>query len=472
MEQDRLPLCEALERYAGQASVRLHMPGHKGKGDGALQAFPLAWDVTEVPGTGDLYAGEGPIAQAEALAAQAFGAGHSFFSTGGASLGIFAMLAVTLRQGDHVLVGRDAHRSAIDAMALLGLEPVWLPVGCDSVSGLPGVIAVETLSRAIRLHPEAKAVLITYPNYYGLCADIGKIAKVAHAANLCLLVDEAHGSHFAFHPELPMSAGAAGADMWVDSAHKTLPALTQGAILHATREIDPAQVRRAMALGGSSSPNYLIMASLDIARQTAAVQGQARLRVLMEALRNFRDAVSQIVGLSCPGLVGRAGVFCQDPTRLVLSVNELGMTGYAADQWLREHFGIQMEMADRDHLVAITTMMDDADDIERLLKAVHEMADAHSGCRTIKYQPSVALPLSERQMPLREAVLGKREDIPLDQADGRIAAASFGAYPPGIPAVCPGEKITREMIRALQEQQRQGARLFGVAEQKIAVVKI
>ena len=457
------PLADMLR--AAQGGARLHMPGHKGCfAPGMAQAcgaaLPLGWDMTELPRTDDLFAPERGIAQAEALAAQAAGAAHTLLLSAGATPGILAMVLACVPPGGTLIVGRNCHHSVLSACVWGDIRPVF--VWPRALAGTAAVLAADVLA-AMEAHPEAAAVLLTRPDYMGVCTDVTPVAQAARARGMRVLVDEAHGAHFSWPvPGQPIGAGACGADAWVQSAHKTLPALTGAAWLHLAQTLDAPRVRRTLRMVHTASPSFLTLASLDGARAWMDAHGADALRALHARVRRFwaalagtgyRDAhlpLADVPGLAC------------DPARVVADTAAHGYTGHEAAAHLAAR-GIDVEMADARCVVLLPGLCPPAEGEEdalgmaaRALCALpRRAARAHPGAGLPEVPPACVY-------PVRAAALGEQTWVPLAQAGGRVAAVSAGLYPPGIPWVVPGERIAPQTARALGEAAAMGAQCFGV----------
>lgn len=453
------PIGQMLEAYAQEQVVRMHMPGHKGHGPDLLRSH----DVTEVPGTDDLHDAQAGILQAQQALARLAGAAHSFFLVGGSTCGIHAMLLASLPRGGRFLTTRHVHRSVVNAAVLYGLEPIF--VETVERDGLPDA-PTEAMLAAIRRHPEAQAVLVTRPDYYGRCLDLAPLAQAAEAQDMLLLVDAAHGAHLSMGGGLPPNPSGQ-ADFWVESAHKTLPALTQAAWLHAGPKAPVERVARALDWVETSSPSYLLMQSLDEARLYAEQAGP-KLAVLLDRLAALRQQVE-----ACPGLVWcgqewtqAAGYGLKDPTRVVVDVRDAGYGGLKAAAELRRR-GVQVEMADLARVVAIATPEDQAEDLERLGWALTDLA-ARPGNQRPQLLPLP--PVGRRALPLAQAARGTAKRVAMEQAAGCIAAEAVGAYPPGEPCWLPGEIIVPEALAYLQTVVEQGGSLFGCKDNEVEVV--
>ena len=458
--RDTLP--EALGAYAAQKPARFHMPGHKARGMGGFWRDELiGWDVTELSGTDNLHAPSGAILAAQARLAGAYGAAHSFMSVNGSTAAVQAML-LSLAPDDVLLLSRDAHRSAVSGAALAGLSTHFITPAYDVENDLVGMVTPEALDAALT-NTGATAVLITSPNYLGLCADLSALSCCAKAHGALLLVDAAHGAHFAFSEALP--PGAAGsADMWAHSQHKTLNALTQAASLHlGDCRIPPARVLRALAMVETTSPSYLLMASIDWSVHMARRQNWTAQVRRCQALER---EIAALPGLSVlPGQMG-AGVAARDYTRLVIDVSGRGLSGYEA-QALLEKDGIFIEMADARRLVLITTPSDDPCWYPRLMQALGGLPRAGGRFRPL---PPVYAQGAAR-LPIREAMFSGQQSLPLAEAVGRVAGEPFGIYPPGVAACMPGEEITLPLVEGLRLAGESGAAFFGIREGCVSVVE-
>lgn len=461
----RLP--EVLGDYAARNPARFHMPGHKARGMGGFwRAELIGWDVTELSPTDDLHCPEGVLKRAQEDCARTFGAAESFFLVNGSTAGVLAML-LSLPRESKILLGRDCHRSALSGAALAGHDCRFVSPPYEEAWGLHGMVTAEALDRALSDFP-ADAVLLTSPNFYGLSGDIAAWAEAAHRHGALLFVDAAHGAHFPFGKSFPEHP-AGLADLWVHSAHKTLNALGQAAILHRGKScpIPAWRVQQALAMVQSSSPSYLLAASLDWARYSAFTMQDWDAQALR--CRRFGKQAARLPGLRVldQKIVGSAGVAGQDPTRLVIDVAERGISGFEAAKALEER-NVFVEMADARRLVCICTPSDDPEWYDRLLEALQAMPYGR------RRSAPVVLPAEypERVMSMREAAL--HEDlvrVPLPEAAGRIGGEAAGPYPPGIALWTPGERIRQEDVDVLAEQKAQGGGTFGVREGLVAVVK-
>ena len=419
------PLWTALNKFADTNPLRMAMPGHKGKAIPGLSPAFARLDWTELPPTGDLYGGGDVIEAAELLWAEFWGAESCLFLTGGSTQGVHAMLR--LAGCKTVLTDRVSHRSVHTGLALLGQEPVWLPRPWLKRAGTAGPAAPETVDRMLSEHPECGAVLVTSPTYYGVCSDLSALAAVCHAHGAKLLVDGAHGAHlFLLSEENPYRA----ADLVTVSAHKTLPAPGQSALLFG-RGCSMEELREAGLIFATSSPSYPVMAALDALRPWLAETGTAEYRRVAAETARLRG---RFPALNTEGL---------DPARLTLCVPD----GEALAAALQKR-NIWPELSDRGHVVFILTCADTAEDLRRLEAALEELGLAGMAVSASPLSPP---PLPERACSPREALLGARERIPLGEALGRVAAEQLAPYPPGVPVVAPGEVIGEKVLAYLAE---------------------
>jgi lysine decarboxylase len=450
------------------------MPGHK-LGAGIPQELLeglIRLDVTEIPGTDNLHAPEGAIREAQVLAAKAFGADSTYFLVNGSTCGIHAMILSVCKPGGKLVVARDCHKSVLAGMMLAGVEPVFVKTGYDPAAGIPTSVQPGDIRQTLDENPNAAGVLVTRPNYYGICCDIAEIADIVHSSGKVLMVDEAHGAHLAFHPGLPRTAMAGGADMCVQSAHKTLPALTQGAYLHVkSNRVDEEKLRFFLGLLQTSSPSYILMTFLDIAREIMQKYGEEYLQKLLDARRCFDVMLGGLERIyAVPGPVGTG--LAVDPTRLVVNAGKTGQTGFAIDRLLRSEYNIQVEMADLYNLVCIGTIADTATQFNRLYKALQEIDSRFKGSTPLADIDMGAVLLPPRILPLSETSRCRKQMLPLDRCAGRISAGILTPYPPGIPLVCPGEMILQESIELLQRIIAAGGTVNGLGDgMRVSVVE-
>jgi arginine decarboxylase len=447
-----VPVLRMLE--ALRARAWLHMPGHGGE----LPWLDGALDVTEIEASDDLMnpATGGAFDRAQRLAARAAGAGGTLFLTGGASLGMLAMLTCFVPPGGKVILPRDAHKSAIAACAVGDLRPVYVwPRVVEHKALLREQDVLDTLLE----HPDAAAVLITRPDYCGVCVDLAPIARAARELGVAVLVDEAHGAHLPYGGTIA-SAGALGADAWVQSAHKTLPALTQAAYLHVRDAARVGALRERVALLGTSSPSFLVAASLDWARAIMQEYGKIYLENAMERNAAFLKNV-QAYGITNAHAAWREMGYACDAARVCVDVRALGRSGYEVSRALAVQ-GIDVEMADCYRLVALPPIAFDGRS-DALSALGHALSIMNTGAKPFSL-PAMPTPRAEGAATPREAAFGRRASVRLEDARGRVVANAVGLYPPGVPMLMPGEMVGREAINALREAEARGAKLFGLEQ--------
>ncbi len=445
------PLYSALLNLAGQNQLSFHMPGHLGaKGMEGLERLADI-DVTEVPESDNLFFACGPIAEAERAAARFFRVEKTRFLVNGSSGGILAMTGAVVGEGDKIICDRFCHRSFISALALSGAQPVWLYPEILGGGERWGGISPASVEAAIAANPDAKAVYITSPNYFGLCSDVKAIAKTAHAHGLVLLVDAAHGAHFGMSPLLPPSAADCGADISVLSAHKTLPAFTQAAYLNINGSFP--RLEAMLKMYQTSSPSYILMASLDYARAKMEDEGEA---LWTELVKNVLDIFPEQAEI--PGKY----VKYKDASRIVLPISG---NPFEAAERLRLEYGISVECSYGGGVVCIANTAHTKADLLRLKKAAAEV-DGENMVGAV-FAPVTA----ETVLSPRQAFFAETEEIPLAAAEGRICAREAVVYPPGVAQLMPGERITPAAAKALREAAALGAEIHGINEGKITVVK-
>lgn len=449
------PMDDMLRAAAGRSSF--HMPGHKGRAPfGTADLYAL--DATELPLTDDLYAPERGIAMAQRLYAEAAGAACTLLLTNGATAGMHVMLQLYAREGETVLLPRNAHLSAVNACILGGMKARWIPAHMTA-DGLCFVREEDVLT-AMAEHPEARVLLLTRPDYYGGCIALARIVRAAHERHMRVVVDEAHGAHFPWLAGMA-SAGACGADAWVQSVHKTLPGLTGAAVLHLADENDRAAAVRLLRREQTSSPSFVHLLSIDDAREYMCLHGRERLAEVTAAANALRRRLSEW-GYADAHAMWRGTGLTFDPTRLVIDAPQ---GGRALAEALAAR-GVDVEMHDLRRVVLILTAMDAPEDILRVGDALAEIAPVSAELPTL---PGLTA-LPQRAMEVRAAAMARCENVPLADCTGRVAAAAAGLYPPGIPLVCPGEIITAETVRRLTNVKNQER--FGVEGDTLVCVRL
>jgi arginine decarboxylase len=481
--QPTAPYLEAITAYGFRGSLRFHTPGHKG-GEGtdpglraALGDRALLLDVPQDIEGIDVGPSPTPYERAETLAAAAYGAARAWFLTNGATQGNHALCLALALPGKTVVLQRNSHASLIDGLILSGGTPSWVAPAYDHDLAIAHGVTPEALAEALARTPDAKAAFIVSPTYYGMVADVEACAEVAHAAGAALVVDNAWGSHFGFHASLPASPLALGADAMIASTHKIVGSLTQSAILLVAKSerVDADAVARAVRLIRSTSPSALLMASLDAARRQLAVHGEALLDRTIRAAGRTRGAIDAVPGCAVldEEFVGRPGIAGWDPLRIVIDVRGTGRTGYEVAAALRSSYDIYVELATHASLVLVLGIGQPVEALERL---AHDFAETVRHIARPGTQAAIAPPPSSLQhetaVSPREAFLGQGEVVPVDEAVGRISCESIAGYPPGVPSLLPGERVTAEVVAYLRQLIAEGARLHGAADPAFRTVRV
>lgn len=466
-----IPIYEMLESYRDKHPLPFHMPGHVlGRGlTGGLKAAGEL-DITEIPGSDCLHFPEGVIKEAQTYAARCFGSDYSLFLVNGSTSGIHTMIGAVVQPGGKLIVGRDCHVSVLNALAIFRAEPVFVLPDVDNDCGISLGVTPEAIEKALEENPDSQGILVTRPNYYGVAANLNKIAELAKHYMVPLLVDEAHGAHFKFHSLLPDTAMESGADLCVQSLHKTLPALTQTALLHGRENglVDRSRVEKFASMVQSTSPSYVLMASMDMARHIMETFGNDLYEELLNNIRYFENELQKTaVRRVAPLHKG----YSYDFSRIVLSFKNTALSGLEAGALLQEKYGIVAEMSDLYNVVLIATPFHKREDFDRLLTALKEISRDYSG---LNKSTKTTLPwpdsLPERVIPLSEALYFKTSEVPIKEAVGQICGASIVPYPPGIPLLNAGERITGEFAGYLISILDMGYNVHNVRNGKIPVL--
>lgn len=466
------PIVAAMRKYSADAVTPFHTPGHK-QGRGAhellrelLTAEGLRQEVSLMDELDDLHEPHACIMEAQHLAARLWHADDCLFIVNGTTAAVQAMIFGTVQAGDLIMIPRNAHRSVIAGLILSGATPIFLPVEFDAELCLPLNVTAATIERAIKNFPQAKAVLLVSPNYYGVAADLPKVAELVHAAGMLLLVDEAHGAHLPFSNELPISAMEAGSDLAAQSTHKILGSLTQTSMLMIRRGlVDVERVKRAASLLQTTSPNQLLLASLDIARLQMETDGQRLIQAAVDLSKNLRGLIKQIDGLRTFDAVKN---FALDATKVTVNVTGLGLTGREAEEILRRDLRIQCELSDAANLLFLITYADSEATINALVDALIELAPAPLPLPPCPL-PIVPGSLSKAELSPRETFYAPVEVVDLRETVGRICAEEITFYPPGIPLIMPGEKISAQVVELIRQAT---GRVIGANDPTLATVKV
>ena len=476
------PLLNALQEIVQKPHAAFYAPGHKqGKGiSDSLQNWlgksVFQADLPELPDLDNLLAPEGVIKEAQKLAAETFKATKTWFLINGSSCGIVAAIIATCGTGEKIVLPRNIHQSAIAGLVLSGAIPIFINPEYDSSTGLTYNVTLEAVATALKQHPDTKAVMMLHPTYQGICSDLKAIADLTHGSNIPLLVDEAHGAHFTFHEDLPPSALSLGADLTVQSTHKVLSAMTQASMLHIQGDrLCSQKISKALGLVQSTSPSYLLLASLDAARQQVATQGHKLMSRTITLATEARTKIAAIPNLSVLMPEKQAGCQYLDPTRLTIDVSQLGITGFTADEILHEQLGVTCELPLLHHLTFIISLGNNAEDIQQLISACQTLSQLAIE-RTIALPLILPHPLSFIPHPLqvspREAYFAATETIPINQASDRLCGELICPYPPGIPLLMPGEIITNEAINCLKQTVAAGGTITGCNDPTLKTIQI
>ena len=474
-EKFSAPLVEAMKNYSADGALAFHTPGHK-QGEGAhkflrelLTEEGLRQEVSLMEELDDLHSPHSCIKSAENLAAELFHADEVLFMVNGTTSAVQAMILATLKKGDLVFVPRNSHRSVMSGIILSGAIPIFLPIDFSSTLKIPLNLTVETLELAIKKFPQAKALILTSPNYYGVAADVKKIAEILHEKKMLLLVDEAHGAHLNFSAKLPLSAMEAGADLSAQSTHKILGSLTQTSMLLIGKNFDGAEkVRRAASLLQTTSPNYILLASLDIARLQMAEVGREKISRAIELSKKLREKINLIGGLKTFDTVKN---FSLDLTKVTVNVEGLNLTGLQAEKILRHELKIQCELSDAANLLFLITFADTEEKILKLVDALKKM-ERWKGGKVESNFVEPAKNISVAKISPRETFFSESENIALEKSVGKICAEEVTFYPPGIPILNLGEIITPEIIDYIRENKQIGGRIIGAEDVELNAIKV
>lgn len=479
MEQSQTPLLDAMTAMKDRNLTPFDVPGHKRTGGVAQLAHfigkkALAFDVNSMPMLDNLNYPTGVIAQAQALMADAYGADHAFFTVNGTTSAVHAMLMSVCSPGDEILLPRNVHKSAINALIMCDAMPVYMQAQVSDTLKIATGVTLETVKQSIAEHPRAKAIFLINPTYYGICSQLAEITEYAHSKGLTVLVDEAHGAHFAFSDSLPVHAIACGADMAAVSIHKTGGALTQSSVLLMKEgRVQKSAVQAALNLLQTTSASYLLMTSLDIARHHMVQGGKAMLDRITVCARQARERINAIDGLYAYGkeLIGTPGIYDFDETKLGVNVAGLGLTGYEVYDLLLEDCNIQMELADTHNVLGIVSMGDNDQSLNKLVSSLKHIAFRYRRQRREEI-PAVPLKNPLVRITPRKAYYAEKTRVPLPEAAGRICAEPVMVYPPGIPILAPGEEITQEITEYLAFLKNQNAKLTDMSDPSLNTIKV
>ncbi|MFT4415173.1 aminotransferase class I/II-fold pyridoxal phosphate-dependent enzyme [Fredinandcohnia humi] len=471
MSQNETPLFTGIVEHAKKNPIQFHIPGHK-KGTGIDPEFrsfigdnALSIDLINIGPLDDLHQPKGIIKQAQDLAAEAFGADHTFFSVQGTSGAIITMVMAVCGPGDKIIVPRNVHKSVMSAIVFSGAIPIFIHPEIDKQLGISHGITTDSVERALEQHPDAKGLLVINPTYFGIAADLKKIVDIAHSYDIPVLVDEAHGVHIHFHEGLPMSAMQAGADMAATSVHKLGGSMTQSSILNVKDGlVSYKRVQSILSMLTTTSTSYLLLASLDVARKRLVTEGHELIEKTIQLASKTRKRINKIDKLYCVGkeILGTKATFDLDPTKLIVSVKELGLTGFDVEMWLREKYNIEVEMSDLYNILCIFTPGDTETEADKLVEALAALSNEVVHQSESREVPDVLLPdIPVLALTPRDAFYSETELVPLKESAGRIIAEFIMVYPPGIPIFIPGEIITEENLTYIEKNVEAGLPVQG-----------
>lgn len=478
LSQDRAPIYEALNKYKKDRIVPFDVPGHKqGRGNPELRDFLgekcLSVDVNSMKPLDNLLHPVSVIKDAEELAAEAFGCKRAFFMVNGTTSAVQSMIMSVCKEGDKIIMPRNVHKSAINALVLIGAIPVYINPGIHTELGISLGMSVEDIKKAVKENPDAKAIFVNNPTYYGICSDIEAIVKIAKEHGMYVLADEAHGTHFYFGENLPVSAMKAGADMAAVSIHKTGGSLTQSSMLLCnTDRINPNYIRTVINLTQSTSASYLLLSSLDIARRNLALHGREIVKDIIKMSDYARAEINEIDGYYgfSEEIVNKKDVFAFDKTKLLVNTLNVGLSGFEVYDLLRDEYGIQLELGDVGNVLAIISVGDRIANIERLVAALNEIKRLHSGDKKDLIDHEYISPIVK--VSPKEAFYADKENILLKDSENRISGESVMCYPPGIPILAPGELITKEAIEFIEYSKQKGSSVTGPEDMDINYIKV
>ena len=534
LDQTKIPIVETLQNLTQKSHAPFYAPGHKhGKGIPqpltellGTEVFPA--DLPELPELDNLFAPDGVIQEAQELAAETFGALHTRFLVNGSTTGIIAGILATCGNGEKIILPRNIHQSVISGLIISGAIPIFINPEYDFHWDIPLSITAESIGQTLAKHPDTKAVMIVNPTYHGVCGNIRAIAQQVHKYNIPLLVDEAHGAHFAFHSELPIPALVSGADLSVQSTHKTLGAMTQASMLHiGSNRIDLYRLQQALQILQSSSPSYLLLASLDAVRQQMALFGEELMSQTLELAKNARNRISQLWNYSVFDLKGKekkkqernficlsrysdfldnevkeeiresgkifptpntqlltpnfpienssnSGFIALDKTRLTIKVSNIGFSGYEADEILHQELGVTCELPSFPNLTFIISPGNTLADINQLVTGLISLRNRGSINLPANYGTKLDFKVTNPSIPVspRDAFFAQKDCLPIAKSVGYISAELLCPYPPGIPVLIPGEIITEKHLQILQQVRANGSLMTGCSDPVFKTIKV
>lgn len=477
LSQERAPILEALKQFKRMRVVPFDVPGHKrGKGSPELTEFLgekcMTVDVNSMKPLDNLCHPISVIKEAEELAADAFGARHAFFMVNGTTSAVQAMVLSACKRGEKIILPRNVHRSVINALIIGGAVPVYVNPRMDQRLGIALGMSLADVKRAIEENPDAKAVLVNNPTYYGICSNIREITKLAHAHGMLLLADEAHGTHFYFGKNLPTAAMAAGADMASVSMHKSGGSLTQSSFLLVGERVHEGYVRQVINLTQTTSGSYLLLSSLDISRKNLAINGEQIFDKVASLAEYAREEINEIGDYYAYSreLINGDTIFDFDITKLSVNTFEIGLAGIEVYDILRDEYDIQVEFGDIGNILAYISVGDRERDLERLVSALSEIRRRYKRDRAGMLRHEYISP--KVVATPQDAFYADKESLPIGESAGRICSEFVMCYPPGIPILAPGEQITREILDYIAYAKEKGCSLTGPEDMEIQRINV
>lgn len=483
LDQRQMPYIKAVKGYVEEKRIPFHMPGHK-QGKGVNKKLRKLWgnkiflyDLTEVDGLDYLNAPEGIIKEAETLAAEAFNVKHTFFLINGSTVGNQAAILSSMHEGEEIIIPRNAHQSTYSGLILSGALPIYVSPTLHKKSGLYPVIGERAIVDAFQKHSNIKAVHMTSPTHCGFASATNRIQEITNRKNITLVVDEAHGSHFIFHPDLPESATSINADLVIQSTHKTIGSLTQTSMLHLVREdrISIEDIQRILRILQSSSPSTLLVMSLDAAWQQMAVDGKKLLSKTLELARFARETINSLPGFFCYGkeVINTDDICDIDETKLLIDVSQSGYSGTELEKILGREYKIEIEMSDKRNILCFITIGDSEESVEKLLNALNSLSKKRKFSNLVKdyYIPEIPQIPSLALSP-REAFFAKKKRISLENAIGEISGEFVIPFPPDIPILAPGERITKEVVAYVQYLKKDGIMGVGPKDLNLEYIEV
>ena len=477
LSQLSAPIYEALEAFRKKRVVPFDVPGHKrGRGNPELRELLgekcVNLDVNSMKPLDNLCHPVSVIRDAEQLAAEAFGAAHAFFMVGGTTSSVQSMVLSSTKAGDKIILPRNVHKSVINALVLNGAIPVYINPEVDGKLGISLGMELAEVEKAIKANPDAKAVLVNNPTYYGICSDLRSIVKLAHAHNMLCLVDEAHGTHFYFGPNMPVNAMAAGADMASVSMHKSGGSLTQSSLLLTGPNVNWEYVSQIINLTQTTSASYLLLSSLDISRRNLYMRGETSFAKVAEMAEYAREEINTIGGYYAYGqeLKNGGSIFDFDVTKLSVYTRDIGLAGIEVYDLLRDEYDIQIEFGDIANILAYVSIGDRIQDIERLVGALADIKRLYSRDPSKMLNTEYIAP--QVVVSPQEAFYAKDESLPIRETAGRICSEFVMCYPPGIPILAPGEVITKEIIEYIIYAKEKGCSMQGPEDPEVNNINV